>query len=346
MFRFGNPEYLYLLLLIPALAFLNLLFTLQKRKALKRFGNPELVSHLMPDVSIFRPVAKFYLLLLALMSIIFMLAAPQFGTRLQTVQRSGIEVIVALDVSNSMNARDIEPSRLERAKQAIIRLTDRLVNDRIGLIVFAGQAYTQLPITSDYASAKMFVSNITTDIVPTQGTAIGASINLAINSFTELEEVNRAIIVITDGENHEDDAVGAARKAAEKGIKVYTVGMGSPDGGPIPLSGTGNFLRDRDGNVVITKLDEQMLAQIAAAGNGEYIPANNIRAGINKLMNELSDLEKADFETKVYTDFEDQFQYLALLALFILIIDFMILERKNRLLKNIDLFTVEEKKEA
>ncbi|WP_026472984.1 VWA domain-containing protein [Alkaliflexus imshenetskii] len=346
MFRFGNPEYLYLLLLIPALAFLNLLFTLQKRKALKRFGNPELVSHLMPDVSIFRPVAKFYLLLLALMSIIFMLAAPQFGTRLQTVQRSGIEVIVALDVSNSMNARDIEPSRLERAKQAIIRLTDRLVNDRIGLIVFAGQAYTQLPITSDYASAKMFVSNITTDIVPTQGTAIGAAINLAINSFTELEEVNRAIIVITDGENHEDDAVGAARKAAEKGIKVYTVGMGSPDGGPIPLSGTGNFLRDRDGNVVITKLDEQMLAQIAAAGNGEYIPANNIRAGINKLMNELSDLEKADFETKVYTDFEDQFQYLALLALFILIIDFMILERKNRLLKNIDLFTVEEKKEA
>lgn len=346
MFRFGNPEYLYLLLIIPVLAFLNLLFTLQKRKALKRFGNPELVSHLMPDVSIFRPVAKFYLLLLALMSIIFMLAAPQFGTRLQTVQRSGIEVIVALDVSNSMNARDIEPSRLERAKQAIIRLTDRLVNDRIGLIVFAGQAYTQLPITSDYASAKMFISNITTDIVPTQGTAIGAAINLAINSFTDLEEVNRAIIVITDGENHEDDAVGAARKAAEKGIKVYTVGMGSPDGGPIPLGGTGNFLRDRDGNVVITKLDEQMLAQIAAAGNGEYISANNIRAGINKLMNELSDLEKAEFETKIYTDFEDQFQYLALLALFILIIDFMILERKNRLLKNIDLFTVEEKKEA
>ncbi|MCA1744738.1 MAG: VWA domain-containing protein, partial [Bacteroidales bacterium] len=328
MFRFGHPEYLYLLIIIPVLAFIQLLFLIQKKKALKRFGTPELVEHLMPDVSKFRPVIKFYLLLMALMALIFTLAAPQFGTRLQTVQRQGIELIIALDVSNSMNAQDIEPSRLERAKQAIARLTDRLVNDRLGLIVFAGQAYTQLPITSDYASAKMFLSNINTEIVPTQGTAIGAAINLAIQSFSQQEDVNRAIIVITDGENHEDDAMGAAQQAAELGIKVYTVGMGSPRGGPIPAGGSGNFLRDREGNVVITRLDETMLQQIATAGNGEYIPANNIRSGINNLMSELSDLEKSEFESKVYTDFEDQFQYLALIALLLLLIDFIILERK------------------
>ena len=345
MFRFGHPEYLYLLLIIPALAFIQLLFLIQKKKALKRFGTPDLVEHLMPDVSKFRPVIKFYLLLMALMALIFTLAAPQFGTRLQTVQRQGIELIVALDVSNSMNAQDIEPSRLERAKQAIARLTDRLVNDRLGLIVFAGQAYTQLPITSDYASAKMFLSNINTEIVPTQGTAIGAAIELAVKSFSQQEDVNRAIIVITDGENHEDDAMGAAQKAAELGIKVYTVGMGSPRGGPIPAGGSGNFLRDREGNVVITRLDENMLQQIATAGNGEYIAANNIRAGINNLMSELSDLEKSEFESKVYTDFEDQFQYIALIALLLLLIDFVILERKNKFLKKIDLFTVDNKKE-
>ncbi|TCO09367.1 VWA domain-containing protein [Natronoflexus pectinivorans] len=340
MFRFGNPEYLYLLLLIPALAFIQLIFSYRKRKALERFGNTELLSHLMPDVSMYRPVVKFYLLLLALMGLIFTLAAPQFGTRLQTVQRQGIEIMIALDVSNSMNSQDIQPSRLERAKQAVARLTDRLVNDRIGIVVFAGNAYVQLPITSDYASARMFLNNITTDIVPTQGTAIGRAIELSMQSFTQQEDVNRAIIVISDGENHEDDAIGAAQRAAQNGILVYTVGMGSPEGGPIPVGGSGNFLRDRNGNVVITRLDEQMLADIAHAGNGEYIPANNIRAGINQLMNELSDLERADFETKVYTDFEDQFQYIAFLVLLILIIDFIILERKNKLLRNIDLFTV------
>lgn len=344
MFRLAHPEYLYLLILIPILAFIQLLFTAQKKKALKRFGNPELVNHLMPDVSYIRPVVKFYLLLLALTALIFTLAAPQFGTRLETVQRKGIEIIIALDVSNSMNSNDIEPTRLERAKQAIARLTDRLKNDRIGLIVFGGQAYVQLPITSDYPSARMFLNSVNTDIVPVQGTAIGAAINLAMASFSPQEGINRAIIVITDGENHEDDAIGAAQGAAEKGIKVYTVGMGTPKGGPIPTGGAGNFLTDREGNVVITRLNEEMLQQIALNGNGEYIPANNIRSGINALMDQLEGLEKSEMESKVYTEFEDQFQYLAILALFILLVEFLILERKNRLLKNIDLFTVENKK--
>ena len=344
MFRFAHPEYLYLLILIPLLAFIQLLFTAQKKKALKRFGNPELVNHLMPDVSYIRPVVKFYLLLLALTALIFTLAAPQFGTRLETVQRKGIEIIIALDVSNSMNSNDIEPTRLERAKQAIARLTDRLKNDRIGLIVFGGQAYVQLPITSDYPSARMFLNSVNTEIVPVQGTAIGAAINLSMASFSPQEGINRAIIVITDGENHEDDAIGAAKIAAEKGIKVYTVGMGTPKGGPIPTGGAGNFLTDREGNVVITSLDEEMLRQIALSGNGEYIPANNIRSGINALMDQLEGLEKSEMESKVYTEFEDQFQYLAIIALFILLVEFLILERKNRLLKNIDLFTVENKK--
>lgn len=340
MFRFGHPEYLYLLLLIPLLAFIQLLFTAQKKKALKRFGNPELVSHLMPDVSFIRPIVKYYLLLLALTALIFTLSAPQFGTKLQTVERKGIELIVAMDVSNSMNSNDIEPTRLEKAKQAIGRLTDRLKNDRIGLIVFAGQAYVQLPITSDYPSARMFLGSINTNVVPVQGTAIGAAINLAVTSFSQQEGVNRAIIVITDGENHEDDAIGAAKSAAEKGIKVYTVGMGTPKGGPIPTGGTGNFLSDREGNVVITKLDENMLREIAVSGNGEYITANNIRVGINTLIDQLEGLEETQLESKVYTEFEDQFQYIALIALLILLIDFMVLERKNKLLKKIDLFTI------
>jgi len=342
MFRFEHPEYLYLLLIIPALAFIRLFFTIRRKKAIERFGNPELMEHLMPDVSTVRPAVKFYLLLLAMIVVIFMIASPQFGTRLQTVQRKGIEIVVALDVSNSMNASDIEPSRLERAKQAIARLTDQLKNDRIGLVVFAGQAYIQIPITSDYASAKMFLSAVNTNIVPVQGTAIGAAINMSVASFSAQENVNRAIIIITDGENHEDDAIGAAKEAVEKGIQVYTVGMGSMQGTPIPVGGQGNFLRDKDGNVVITKLNEDMLRQIAEAGNGEYIPANNIRSGINHLVEKLSELEKSEFESKKYTDFDDKYQYLAVLALIILILELLILERKNKLLRKIDLFTVND----
>jgi Ca-activated chloride channel family protein len=340
MFQFAHPQFLYLLLLIPALAFVQLFFAARRKKAVERFGNPELMEHLMPDVSAARPAVKFYLLLLALAVVIFMMASPQFGTKLQTIQRKGIELMIALDVSNSMNAADIEPSRLEMAKQAVARLTDRLRNDRIGMVVFAGQAYVQIPITSDYASAKMFLSAVNTGVVPVQGTAIGAAINMSVASFSNQEDINRAIIVITDGENHEDDAIGAAKTAVEKGIQVYTVGMGSSQGAPIPVGGQGNFLRDRDGNVVVTKLNEEMLRQIADAGNGEYIAAGNIRAGINQLVDTLSELEKSELESKIYTDFEDRFQYLAVLALIILIVELLILERKNKLLRKIDLFAV------
>ncbi|WP_016776970.1 VWA domain-containing protein [Anaerophaga thermohalophila] len=330
MFRFEHPEYLYLLLIIPVLAFMQLVFQHQRKKKLKKFGNIELISHLMPDVSFVRPAVKFYLLLLALTTLIITLASPQFGTKLETVKRKGIELIIALDVSNSMNATDVEPSRLARAKLAIERLTGRLVNDRIGLIVFAGEAYVQLPITTDYSSAKLFLSNIETNIVPTQGTAIGSAIRLATNSFSQQKDINRAIIVITDGENHEDDAITAANEAKEKGIKVYTVGMGSAEGAPIPVSpnNQSSFMKDNDGNVVITKMNAALLKEIAEVADGEYIPANNIRAGINDLIDELGELEKSEIESKVYTEYDSKFQYPLALVILILLIEFIILDRK------------------
>ena len=346
MFRFEHPEYLYFLIIVPVLAFISLIIGKRRKRALERFGNPELLEPLMPSASTIRPVIKFYLMLLALTAVIITLAGPQFGTKLQTVKRKGIEIIIALDVSNSMNAQDIQPSRLDRAKRAIYQLVDKLKNDKVGLVVFAGQAYTQLPITTDYPSAKMFISSINTGIVQTQGTAIGTAINKCANSFSSQEDINRAIIVITDGENHEDDAIGAAKAAVEKGIQVYTVGMGLPKGSPIPIPGGGksNFMKDREGNVVISKLNEAMMVEIAKAGNGEFIAANNIRKGMNDLVDHLSKLEKSEMEAKVYTDYKNQFQYIAFLAFLILLIDYIILERKNKYLSKIKLFEEEEKK--
>jgi Ca-activated chloride channel family protein len=346
MFRFENPDYLYLLIIIPILAFTSLVISKRRKKAIEKFGNPELLESLMPNASVNRPIVKFYIMLLALAMIIVTMAGPQFGSKLETVKRKGIEIMIALDVSNSMNAEDIQPSRLDRAKKAIYQLVDKLNNDKVGLIVFAGQAYTQLPITTDYASAKMFISSINTGIISTQGTAIGKALDLGIRSFTSQEDINRAIIVITDGENHEDDAVQFAKAAAEKGIKVYTVGMGLPKGAPIPVSGgsKNDFMKDREGNVVISKLDENMLIEIATAGDGEFISANNIRKGINDLIDHLSKLEKSEIDSKIYTEYDSQFQYIAIIVLLLLLIDFIILERKNKYLKNINIF--EGRKEA
>ena len=343
IFRFEHPNALYLLLLIPVLAFIHLYLAKRRKSALEQFGNPELLNELMPHVSFKRPSLKFYMMLVAFIVLIITIAGPQYGKKLQTVKRKGIELIIALDVSNSMMAKDIEPNRLERAKRAISRLVDKLQNDRVGFIVFAGEAYVQLPITTDYPSAKMFLNSIDTDIVATQGTAIGAAIRKGIQSFTkEQEDINRAIIVITDGENHEDDPIAAAKEAIDKGIKVYTVGMGLPKGAPIPVIGGRNneFMKDRQGNVVISKLDEATLQQIAITANGAYIPANNIRQGINNLVDELGELEKSELEAKIYTDYDDQYQYFAALALLLIIIEFLILERKNRHLKHINIFEV------
>jgi Ca-activated chloride channel family protein len=340
MFRIANPEYLYALLVIPVLIALFWYSRIRRKQALALFGQKEILSVLMPNVSSGRPVLKFVILMLALGSIIIAIARPQFGSKLKTEKRKGIELIIALDVSNSMMAEDIEPNRLERSKRAISQLVDKLSNDKIGLIVFAGDAYTQLPITADYVSAKLFLNSISTNIVPTQGTAIGAAIELGMKSFNPQFQGSKAMIIITDGENHEDDAIGAAKAAAEQGIVIYTIGMGLPQGGPIPdySSGMKSYRKDREGNTVVTKLDEPMLQKIAEAGKGAYIRANNAQVGLNNLFNEVNKMEKSELETQIYADYDDKFQYFIGLALFLILLDFMVLERKNKYLKNFKLF--------
>ncbi len=339
-FRFAHPEYFYLMLVIPAFFILFILSRIGRRRSLRLFGDRALIAQLMPSVSGNRPVIKFLLWMMALGMIISALAQPQFGSKLVTSKRKGVELIIALDVSNSMMAEDIKPNRLERAKRAIAKLTERLRNDKIGLIVFAGQAYVQLPITTDYVSAKLFLDAINTSIVPVQGTAIGAAIQMAVKSFTPDFAGSKAVIVITDGENHEDDAIGAAKEALEKKIIVHTIGMGLPQGAPIPVGGTGSrdFMKDKQNNIVVTKLDENMLTQIAAAGGGTYIRANNAEVGLNNLFNEIEKMEKSELNSRDYAEYNDQFPLFILLALCFILLDFMILDRKNKWLRNFRLF--------
>jgi Ca-activated chloride channel family protein len=340
MFRFANIELLWVLLIIPLLALIFAWSRIARKRALKRFGKQETISGLMPFASKSRPVFKFIILMLALAFFIVGAARPQFGSKLKKVKREGVELMIALDVSNSMMAEDIEPNRLERAKRAISRLVDRLSDDKIGLIVFAGDAYMQLPITSDYNSAKLFLNSVNTQIVPTQGTAIGTAIQMGIRSFTPEGQSNKAIIVITDGENHEDDPVSAAQEAAENGIVVHTIGMGLPSGSPIPVlrGGQKDYMKDNNGEVVITKLNETMLEKIATTGNGIYVRANNAQVGLNALFDEINKLEKEEMETLVYSEYDDQFQYFFAIGLLLLLLEFITLERKNKYLMKVNLF--------
>ena len=339
MFRFEEPNFLYLLFLVPLLFVGYLYSNFLKRKRLRELGDPELMAQLMPDVSSYRPDVKFLLLLAAVALFSLLLARPQFGAKMETVKRQGIEVMIALDISNSMMAQDIQPSRLERAKRLVSRLVDGMENDKIGMVVFAGDAFTQLPITSDYISAKMFLSSIHPSLISKQGTAIGAAINLAARSFTPQEGVGRSIILITDGENHEGDAMEAAKAAAAKGIQVNVLGIGLPEGGPIPIEGTNDFRRDREGNVVITQLNEAMCQEIAKAGNGIYVRVDNSNSAQRAIEQEVNKLAKSDIETKVYSEYNEQFQAVAWIILLLLLAEMLILERKNPLFRNIHLFS-------
>lgn len=343
MFRFEEPTYLYLLLLLPFLAAFYLYSNYRRRKAIRKFGDPVLMAQLMPDVSKYRPDVKFGLVFAAIGLFAVLLARPQFGSKLETVKRQGVEVMIALDISNSMLAQDVQPSRLEKAKRLVAQLVDKMENDKVGMIVFAGDAFTQLPITSDYISAKMFLESINPSLISKQGTAIGAAINLATRSFTPQEGVGRAVIVITDGENHEGGAVEAAKAAAEKGIQVSVLGVGMPDGAPIPVEGTNDFRRDRDGNVVVTRLNEQMCQEIAQAGDGIYVRVDNSNAAQKVIAQEINKMAKADVETQVYTEFNEQFQAVAWIILLLLLAEMLILERKNPLFRNIHLFKKEER---
>ena len=342
MFRFEDPIYLWLLVLIPILALVRFVTYRNQKKRLRKFGDLKLLKELMPDVSRFRPLVKFWLLLAALALLIVMLARPQMGTKISQEKRTGIETIIALDISNSMLAEDIVPSRLDRSKMMVENLVDHFTNDKIGLIVFAGDAFVQLPITSDYVSAKMFLSTIDPSMMATQGTDIAAAINMAVNSFTQEEGIGKAIIVITDGEDHEGGALEAAEEARKKGMSVYVLGVGSSQGAPIPIPGTGDYMKDNTGNTVMSALNEEMCRQVAQAGGGVYIHVENNSAAQQQLDNELDKLSKKETSTTVYSDFDEQFQAFGILALLLLILEICIFDRRNPLLKNLSLFKRKE----
>lgn len=349
MIRFEHTEYLYLLLLIPFFMVIFILMIHWKKKALSRFGDMAIIGRLIPEMANGRTITKFVIMMAAFVFLVLGIANPQTGSRLEKIQRKGIDIMIALDVSNSMLAQDIRPDRLSRAKQSISKLIDQLEGDRIGIIVFAGNAYTQLPITTDYAAAKLFLSTINTEIVPRQGTAIGEALTLATGAFSQDDKHNKAIIVITDGENHEGNAVEQANNASELGIRVFTIGMGQPDGAPIPVYNrqgdmTG-YKKDNDGQTIITKLNVEMLRQIASAGNGIYVNATNSNTGLSNVLDEINKMEKTELETRMFSDYEDQFQYFIGIGLLLLLLEYLILERKGRLARSIRIFEVKNKKQ-
>ncbi|UKK52763.1 VWA domain-containing protein [Prevotella sp. E2-28] len=336
MFRFENPIYLWLLVVVAVLALIRFVAYFNQKKRLRKFGDPDLMKQLMPDVSRWRPLVKFCLLELALTLIIIMLARPQQANGISQEKRAGIEVVIAMDISNSMRAEDVSPSRLDRAKMMVENLVENFINDKIGLIVFAGDAFVQLPITSDYVSAKMFLSTIDPTMIVNQGTDIAGAIEMASHSFTQQEHVGKAIIVITDGEDHEGRAVEAAKAAHEKGLNVYVLGIGSKNGSPVPDPETGNYMIDNQGNTVMSRLNEQMCREVAQAGGGAYIHVDNNSSAQRLLDEELDKLEKG--ETTIYSDYAEQFQYAAAFALLLLIIEVCVLDRRNPILKKIKLF--------
>lgn len=344
MFRFGAPTCLYLLVILPLLVVFYVYSNYRRRKRIRKYGDPVLLHKLMSDVSVNRMHVKFWLMFTAVGLIIFVLARPQFGSKMETIKRSGIETVIALDISNSMLAEDVQPNRLDKSKRLVNKLMDNFINDKVGMIVFAGQAFTQLPITSDYISAKMFLDAIDPSLIVSQGTDIGGAINLAMKSFTPKEGVGRAIIIITDGENHEGGAEEVARTAAEKGMQVFVLGVGTPEGAPIPasLGRSNDFRKDREGNVVVTRLNEQMCRQIAQAGKGMYIRVDNSNSAQRILQAEIDKLAKADVETTIFTEFDEQFVIVAWIALIVLVLEIFILERKNPLFKNVRLFDREK----
>lgn len=343
MFRFETPEYLYLLLLLPVLAVAHYLWMLRKKRNLKRYGDPILLKPLMKDVSRLRTEIKFWLLQFSLLFLIIALARPQYGTKVETRKRNGIEAIIAMDISNSMLAEDVRPNRLEKAKMMISNLVDNMVDDKIGLVIYAGQAYVQLPITSDYVSAKMFLETISPSQIEMQGTDIAAAIDIAAKSFTTQQGVSRAIFIITDGEDNEGGAVEAARAAAQNGIHVYVLGVGEPAGAPIPVPGTGRYIIDNEGNTVISRLNEDMCREIANAGQGNYIYVDNSSSAQKKLNKYVENLGRMEMESSVFSEYDEQFQGFILLSLFFLLLDVFILERENHVLQRFTFFSKKEK---
>ena len=328
MIIFAHPQFLLLLLLIPFFFIGLAVWMGARRRRLRKLGDEDLVNELMPSWSRSKRWVRSVIYSLAFLFFVIGLSRPQIGAKLKEYKARGAEIMIALDVSNSMLAQDYSPNRLERAKLAISRITDKLQDDRIGLIIFAGSSFVQLPITSDYVSAKMFLSNISTQSVPIQGTAIGDAINTAVRSFSSQSEQSRAIIVITDGENHEDDAVAAATQAAEVGVKVYTIGVGSQEGQPIPMDG--GLLKDKEGNIVVTRLDEETLKEIASAGGGAYVHAGNDEFGLTPIIADIQKMQQEEFNSVMFEEYDEQFMYFLGVALALLVLEMLIGERRSR----------------
>ena len=328
MLYFTSSQYLWFLLLVPLFPIVYGILRALRKRRVRKFGDEELVRQLMPSWSRSKGWVRVILYSLAFFCFILGLARPQMGAKLKERETKGAEIMICLDVSNSMLAEDYSPSRLDRAKLAISRVVDKLQGDRIGLIIFAGTSFVQLPITTDYISAKMFLGSINTESVPVQGTAIGEAILTAAKSFSAQSEKSRAIIIITDGENHEDDAVEAARQAAELGIKIYTIGVGSAQGQPIPMNG--ELLKDSEGNIVVTRLDEGTLKKIAAAGNGAYVHAGNEEFGLGPIVDDIKKMEDEKYNSIVFEEFEEQYMYFFGAALLLFVLEMLIGERKHK----------------
>ena len=337
MFRFEDPAYLYLLALIPLFIAIRLWGMHKRKKNLAKFGDKELLKQLMPDVSAKRRELKFWLTMSALALIIVMLARPQMGSKISQEKRNGIEVIISMDISNSMKAEDVVPSRLDKSKLLVENMVDKFTDDKVGLVVFAGDAFVQLPITSDYVSAKMFLQNTDPSLIASQGTDLAKAIQISTNSFTHKDKIGRAIIVITDGEDHEGGVIEAAKAALKKGIRVFVLGVGSPNGTPIP-DGKGGYMKDNTGQEVMSALNETMCKEVAQAGGGAYIHVDNSNVAQEQLNAELTKLQKGDMESVVYSEYDEQFQAVGLVVLLLLIIETLVLESKNPLLKRIKIF--------
>lgn len=338
MFKFAHPEILYILLVIPLLLIVFYYGVVVKSRRLKKLGEKRLLAGLMPDVSHWRPRVKFYISLVAIVIAVFVAAGPQYGTKKEKIKKKGVEMMVCIDVSNSMLSDDVKPDRMSRAKQVLGRLIDKLENDKVGLIVFAGDSYVQMPMTTDVGSAKMFLSSINPGMVALQGTDISSAIRMSIGMFSEKEGVSRSIIIITDGEDHEAAAVDAARYALQNNITVNVMGLGTPQGGPIPIKGTNSFKKDRQGNVIITKLNEQMCADIAAAGGGVYVRADNANNAVRALSKELDKMSKSDMETEVVSNFRQQYAPFAFIVLILILLEMCLMDKRNPLLKHVKLF--------
>jgi len=340
MFRFENIEYLYALLAIPVLAVLFWIWMGWRKIAAKRFGERRLINQLTVDLSRYKHITKFVFIALAFSFLIVGLMNPQIGSKMEKVKRQGVDVVIAIDVSKSMMAEDVKPNRLERTKQYVSRLISKLQNDRVGLIVFAGRAYLQMPLTVDYAAAKMFLSTMNTEMVPTQGTAIGASITQAIQAFKAGEQKHKVLVIITDGENHQDDAIELAKEAAKEGVVIHTIGVGSVNGAPIPIYRRNiqvDFKRDKEGNVVLSKLNEIMLNQLALTANGQYWHLTSSQDDLEGLVKAIASMEKKDFEERIFTDYEDKFQFFLAIGLALLTLEFFISERKSKWLSRISI---------